>query len=163
MHPAGDRHGCPLTANPPSCSPRRSPRFWPPSSPCSFAAGARVHVALSASAALAAMTAANPPDLALLDVCLPGIETRPAARRRAGRSRHPTLSHSPDRGHRRPGVARSHYGRGHRRSHPARLRALLLANPPRPGFAHPTPGPRARSFARSLHAQRPTRPPHRRL
>jgi two-component system, cell cycle response regulator len=43
--------------------------------PILLAAGAHVDVVLSAPAALAAMTAANPPDLALLDVCLPGMET----------------------------------------------------------------------------------------
>ena len=38
-----------------------------------LAAGARVEVVLSAQAALAAMTSANPPGLALLDVNLPGV------------------------------------------------------------------------------------------
>ncbi len=42
--------------------------------PILLAAGARVDVVLSAPAALAAMTAGNPPDLALLDVSLPGME-----------------------------------------------------------------------------------------
>ncbi len=36
-------------------------------------AGARVEIVLSAQAALASMTAAHPPDLALLDECLPGM------------------------------------------------------------------------------------------
>ena len=43
--------------------------------PVFLSAGARVEVVLSAQAALAAMNGANPPDLALLDTCLPGMET----------------------------------------------------------------------------------------
>ena len=41
--------------------------------PVLLAGGARVEVVLSAEAALKAMNAANPPDLALLDVTLPGM------------------------------------------------------------------------------------------
>jgi two-component system cell cycle response regulator len=43
--------------------------------PVFLSAGARVEVVLSATAALAAMNGANPPDLALLDTNLPGMET----------------------------------------------------------------------------------------
>ena len=43
--------------------------------PALLAAGARVPVVLSADAALAAMTAPDPPSLALLDVSLPGMAT----------------------------------------------------------------------------------------
>lgn len=43
--------------------------------PVFLSAGARVEVVLSAHAALAAMNGANPPDLALLDTTLPGMET----------------------------------------------------------------------------------------
>jgi diguanylate cyclase (GGDEF)-like protein len=42
--------------------------------PILAASGARVEIVLSAEAALAAMTAPNPPNLALLDVNLPGME-----------------------------------------------------------------------------------------
>jgi len=62
--------------------------------PLLVSAGARVDVVLSAPAALAAMTAANPPDLALLDVCLPGMETAQllaAARAEAATARFPIL------------------------------------------------------------------------
>ena len=43
--------------------------------PVFLSAGARVEVVLSAHAALATMNGANPPDLALLDTNLPGMET----------------------------------------------------------------------------------------
>jgi diguanylate cyclase (GGDEF)-like protein len=43
--------------------------------PVLLASGARVEIVLSAEAALAAMTAARPPALAVLDVDLPGMET----------------------------------------------------------------------------------------
>lgn len=42
--------------------------------PVFLSAGARVHVVLSANAALDAMNGANPPDLALLDSALPGMD-----------------------------------------------------------------------------------------
>jgi diguanylate cyclase (GGDEF)-like protein len=42
--------------------------------PLLLAAGARVEIVLSAEAALASMTAANPPNLALLDANLPGLD-----------------------------------------------------------------------------------------
>ena len=42
--------------------------------PAFFAVGVRVEVVLSAEAALSAMTGPKPPDLALLDANLPGME-----------------------------------------------------------------------------------------
>ncbi len=58
--------------------------------PMLLSAGARVEVVLSAPDALAAMTAVNPPDLALLDVSLPGMELpRLLAAARAEAGAHP--------------------------------------------------------------------------
>ena len=42
--------------------------------PVLIASGARVEIVLSAEAALAAMSAPNPPNLVLLDVNLPGMD-----------------------------------------------------------------------------------------
>lgn len=62
--------------------------------PALVASGARVEIVLSAEAALAAMTAPQPPNLALLDVNLPGMEMGQllaAARSSAGGKRFPIV------------------------------------------------------------------------
>jgi len=65
--PANTASACLLASHEPALLCSYEPRL--------LALGSRVEIALSAEAALAALTAPNPPGLVLLDVNLPGMET----------------------------------------------------------------------------------------